>query len=42
MEIKNAVDIIKKVSGEFKGTLADHMTIQEAIKTIENAIKEKE
>lgn len=38
MELDNAIAIIKEVGADFKGTLIQHQNIQNAIKTIEEAL----
>ena len=39
MNKEQALDIIKQIAENYKGTLAEHQTIQTAINTNDNAIK---
>ena len=42
MDIEQALQIVKNVTAEFKGTLQDHNQIQTALSTIEQELTKKE
>lgn len=40
MEIEQALELLKRVCSEFKGNLADHQAIQQALQIVEKAVKQ--
>lgn len=39
-EVKKAIDLVKQVCADFNGKLQQHQAIQNALKTIEDNLKE--
>jgi len=42
MTIEQALELLKKIGADFRGSLADHQAIQQALQVVEKAVKQND